>query len=381
MRTTILYAYPPETDGLSLQGDMLYRGMKENGEEVMPCHWQGALQKKWVYEYFKPNVAIGIGFWGYTPDIILNPQESGVIPVPWLVADGWVANYHNVLNNLPLVFVTSKWVEEVYARDGVDTRNFVVAPIGVEPELFHPISKNDPRVKKLRNMLGVKDGEKMILTVGGDVTSKGAQEIFKALSKISGDFGGWKYVCKAWESDEGRDHNEEEMELINFLGLDRSRIKFLAGSYSREFMPVLLNAADVYAAPSRIEGYGMIQLEAQACGIPVVSIDAMGPKETIIHGETGFLARVDSTIDLDSEIVNPDMGFDKEMRIFFDKSKTFAYRANVQDLAEYLYTLLTNEKKAAEMGLAGREHAVRNFYYRDMASNMTRTIKDRLNLS
>lgn len=381
MKSVVLYAYPPETDGLSLQGDMLLRGMKENGEEAMPCHWSSDLQKEWLYKTFRPDVALGVGFWGYTPELILHPQEFGVQPVPWLVADGWVANYHDIIGNLPLVFVTSDWVRQTYERDGVNTKNFVVSHIGVEPEMFYPMSKSDPKVWTIRNMFGVAEDEKMILTVGGDVTSKGAQEVLQALAKIDKQFPKWKYICKSWEEEDERDHADEEIELIEQLGLDKSKIKFVAGSCSREFMPALLNAADIYAAPSRLEGYGMIQVEAMACGIPVVSIDAMGPKETIVHGETGLLARVAETVDLESEIIYPDMGFKKQGRIVFDEPKTFAYRANVDDLAEHLLLLLDNTERRAEMGRLAREHAVKNFHYRDIARQMTQTIKERLELS
>ena len=380
MKSVILYAYPPETDGLSLQGDMLYRGMKENGEEVVPCHLRGALQKDWIYKCFQPDIAIGIGFWGYTPDIVLQPQKFGVTPVPWLVADAWVANYQDVLSSLPLVLVTSQWVKDRYARDGVNTKNFEVIPIGVEPDIFKPIPKTDPKIVKLREVLGVAPQEKMVLTVGGDVTSKGAQEVFKALAKINRDFPTWKYICKGWENNKDRDHGSEEDELIEFLGLDKNKISFLAGSYSREFMPYLLNAADIYAGPSRLEGFGLLQLEAQACGVPVISIDAMGPKETIIHKKTGFLARVDSTVDLESEIADPGMGFEKEMRVFFDRPKVFGYRANTDDIAAYLFTLFTNDAERAAMGRAAREHAVQNFHYRDLAAKMTKLIKERLRL-
>ena len=381
MKSAVLYAYPPETDGLSLQGDMLYRGMQENGESVMPCHWQGTFEKEWIYKHFQPDVAIGIGVWDYTPDIIIHTQKFGVTPVPWLVADGWIANYHKILSDLPLVFVTSNWVKETYKRDGVDTKNFEVAQIGIEPDLFKPISKTDPQIAKLREMFGVKPDEKMVLTIGGDVTSKGAQEMFKALALLDKQFSKWKYICKAWEEGEERDHYEEEMQLIEELKLDPEKIVFLSGSWSRNFMPYVLNAADVYAAPSRLDGYGMIQVEAQACGTPVISIDAMGPKETIVHGETGFLARVDHTIDLESELVNPDMGFKRDGRIVFDEPKTFAYRANVQDLADYLLTLLGDEQKRTEMGKAARDHVVKNFHYRDKAANMTQIIKERLHLT
>lgn len=380
MKSIILYEYPPDPAGLSMQGDMLYRGMKENGEAALPCHWQGDLQKEWIYKTFKPDIAIGIGCWDFTPDIILHPQKFGVTPVPWLVADGWVANYHDILSNLPLVFVTSEWVKETYRRDGVDTKNFKVAAVGVEPDLFKPIPKTDPRIKQLREMLGVEPEEKLILTVGGDVTSKGAQEVFKALAVVDKEFSRWKYVCKSWGSECARDHRKEELKLLEELGLSKEKIIFLEGTYSWEFMPILLNAVDIYAAPSRLEGFGMIQVEAQACGIPVISIDEMGPRETILHNKTGYLAGVERTIDLESELVYPSMGFEEQKRIFFDKPKTFAYRANVADLANYLLTLLQNDQKRIQMGQAARKHALSNFNYRDIAAFMARTIKERFGI-
>lgn len=381
MKSIILYEYPPDPAGLSMQGDMLYRGLKENGEAAMACHWQADLQKEWIYKTFKPDVAIGAGCWDFTPDIVIHPQKFGVTPIPWLVADGWVANYQDVLGSLPLVLVTSEWVKETYKRDGVDTKNFEVVPVGVEPEVFKPIPKTDPEIKKLREIIGVKEDEHMILTVGGDVTSKGAQEILKALALIDKDFPNWKYVCKTCGHECAKGHRGEEEKLMEELGLNKEKIIYLEDVYSWEFMPYLLNTCEIYAAPSRLEGFGMIQVEAQACGIPVISINAMGPKETIIHGETGYLARVASTVDLESELVHPGFGFESEKRIYFDKPKTFAYKVNVEDLAKYLLTLFTDNKKRLEMGQAARNHAVKNFHYRDVvAANITRLIKERLNI-
>jgi len=380
MRSTILYAYPPEPDGLSIQGHLLYRGMKENGEHVVPCHFSGGLQKEWSYKVFKPDVSIGIGYWGNTPELIQDPQKYGITPVPWLVADGWVANYQDTLSSLPLVLATSSWVKKTYERDGVDIKNFHVAHIGFDPALFHPISKTNKAVRKIREMLGVKENEKMILTIGGDVTSKGAQEILKALAKIDPEYQNWKYICKSWGSECSRGHNTEEDKLISSLGLDRSKISHFEGAFSREFMPYLLNACDIYAAPSRLEGFGLIQLEAQACGIPVVSINEMGPREVVVHGETGLLARVAETLDLESEWVYPRMGFDKKKIIKFEKPKTLAYRADPEELANYLLQLLTNQNLYRQMSQNAVTHTLKNFHYRDTARRITDLIKQKLNL-
>jgi glycosyltransferase involved in cell wall biosynthesis len=380
MKSVVLYAYPPEPDGLSQQGDMLYRGFKENKEEVLPCHLSSEFQKEWIYKFLKPDVAIGVGFWGHTQDIILHPQKYGVQPVPWLLADGWVANYHKQIADLPLVFTTSDWVAKTFLRDGVDTKNFVTSYIGLETEIFKPIPKTDPRIKLTREMIGIKDDEVMILTTGGDVTSKGAQEIFQALKKVDQEFKNWKYVCKIWGGESADDHYEDEMALIEELGVSKDKVVYLEGSMSREFMPLLLNACDIYAAPSRLEGFGMIQVEAMACGKPVISIDEMGPKETIIHNETGFLAKVASTVDLTEEWAYVGMGFEEDHKIQFEKPKTFAYRADVDELADYLLRLLKDPELREKMGARAREHAVDKFEYRKIAKQMADVIKERLRL-
>lgn len=381
MKAVILYAYPPEPDGLSIQGHLLYRGMKENGEKVIPCHFSGGLQKEWIFKAFKPDVALGIGYWGNTPQLVLHPQKFNITAVPWLVADGWVANYQEVLSNLPLVLATSEWVKKTYQRDGVDVKRFEVAHIGFDPALFKPIPKNDYRIKKIREMLNVKEDEKMILTVGGDVTSKGAQEVLKALAQIDSQFPKWKYVCKSWGSDCSKNHNREEDTLVAQLGLDQNKICHFEGAFSREFMPFLLNSCDIYAAPSRLEGFGLIQLEAQACGIPVVSINKMGPAEVVVHNVTGFLAKVAETIVLEKEWVYPHMGFAKQEMIEFDAPKTFAYRADVGELAEYLLCLLKDDRLRKAMGKKAAQHALANFDYRQIAQKIAALVKERLGLS
>ena len=382
MKILILAEHPNNSGSLSIQGDLLYKGLIENGIDCRICHYKyRKKEKEWYFKVFKPDVVIGLGWWVDTPTIINNPLEFELQSVPWLLADGWVANYHGILSNLPLVFTTSNWVKEIYKRDGVDIKNCEVLHIGYDAKKFKPIPKEDLGIKEIRKMLGVKEDEKMILTAGGDATSKGAQEMIKALAKVEKKYSNWKYICKASNSKCARDHHQEELALINELKLDPNKIVYITDDFHHNFMPYLLNACDIYAAPSRLEGFGMIQVEAMACAKPVISIDAMGPKDTIIHGQTGFLAKIESTVDLTEEWVTKEMGFKEVFRMKFDKPKTLAYRADVDDLAKFTLDLLTNDDLREKMGAQAAQHALNNFQYQNLAQKCVNILKEKLNIN
>jgi glycosyltransferase involved in cell wall biosynthesis len=380
MKSLVLYEHPPQPDGLSLQGHYLYKGLLENNFEAMPCNGRSEFQKEWAYKSFKPDVAIGVGFWGNVPHLVDHPKKFGVTPVPWFVADGWVANYHEELESLPLMLATSHWVKETYMRDGLSGKNIEVIPIGIDTELFKPIPKTNPLVSGLREMIGVKPGEKMILTAGGDTTSKGFQEVLKALAIVDKEFKNWKYVGKTWPSPSASDHRRFELGLIEELGLDREKIIFLDHGCSSEFMPYLINCADIYAAPSRLEGFGMIQVEAQACGKPVIATNAMAFRDTIVHNKTGFLASVASEVKLSEEWAYSWMGFPKKMIVQFPEPKTFAYRANHEEIAKYILKLFTEEKFCEKIGENARKWAIEKFAYKTVAKNMHGLIQKKLGL-
>jgi glycosyltransferase involved in cell wall biosynthesis len=378
MKCLLLYPYPVESDGVSLQGHYLSLGLQNLGVEVTPCHYKDGIQKEFYLKNLNPDFVIGIGFWGNVPDILLEPQMYGLNVIPWFNADGWVANYREQFEKLELMFTTSDWVKSIYERDGVDVSKIIPIHIGIDTELFKPNNNREANLN-LRRMLGIEDNEIMILTMGGDTTSKGAQEMMKALAEINKEFQDWKYVCKSWPSECAEEWRKIEENLAKELGIE-DKIIFLDDTFSPEFVANMLNACDIYAAPSRIEGFGMIQVEAMACGKPVISINAGGPAETIIHGKTGFLAGIAEEIKLTEEWVYPYMGFNEQSKIKFNAPKTFGYRANVDDLRKYTQMLLTNKELREEMGRAGREHAVNNFDYNVIAKKMLDIIRERLEL-
>lgn len=379
MKVLVLYDYPPSPGGLATQGDLLYKGLVEMGVDAHAVHFESAQEKEWYYRWFEPDVVVGVGYWGHTPQLVLHPQRYGVQAVPWLVADGYIANYQEVLNALPLILVTSNWVKEMYVRDGIDANIIEVLPVGCNTDTFIPFQKDDPKILAVRESLGISPEQLMILTVGGDAASKGAQEVMQALAIIDSKAPDWKYVCKVWPQPRTKVQNLIDLEMASRLGIEKN-VTYATNTISRNFMPYLIGACDIYAAPSRLEGFGMPQVEAGACGKPVVSLKAMGMLDTLIHRETALLARVAQKIDVSEVLIGEESGFEEKHKVVFKVPRTVDYRANVQDIAKYLLELMKDSALRDKMGKAGRERVVEHFDYRVVTKRFVQIINDRLGI-
>jgi len=379
MKVLLLYDYPPSPGGLATQGDLLYKGLLEMGVDAQAVHFESAQEKEWYYRWFEPNVVVGVGYWGHTPQLVLHPQRYGVQPVPWLVADGYIANYQEVLNALPLILVTSNWVKEMYVRDGINGDKIEVLPVGCDTDSFMPHSKDDPKIIAVRESLGISPDQIMILTVGGDGASKGAQEVMQALAIIDTKAPDWKYVCKVWPQPRTMEQNIADLDMAAHLGIEKSVI-YATNTISRKFMPYLIGACDIYAAPSRLEGFGMPQVEAGACEKPVIGIKAMGMLDTLIQGETAFLAKVAHKIVVDHVTLGDESGFEEHHNVVFKEPRTVDYRADVHDIGKYLMLLMTDSALREKMGKAGRERVVKNFDYRVVARRFVEIMGDKLGI-
>ena len=379
MKVLVLTEYPPSAAGLATQGQLLCRGLCEIGVDVHPVHFESPQEKEWYYRWFQPDVVVGIGFWGHIPHLVLHPQQFGMTAVPWLVADGYIAAHQEVLNALPLMLVTSNWVKETYIRDGIRGDNIDVLPVGCDTDRFAPHSRDDLKVRAIREALGVADNQIMILTVGGDAASKGAQEVMQALALIDAEAPGWRYVCKVWPQPRTVKQNVIDLELAAQLGIDK-KVTYSTNVVSHNFMPYLLAACDIYAAPSRLEGFGMIHVEASACAKPVIAIRAMAFLDTMVHGETAFLASVAEERKITEGQFGQGHDYEKSQRIVFPYPRTAEFRASVPDIAKYLLTLMQDSALRKRMGEAGRKRVVELFDYRRVARQFVEIVSDRLGI-
>ena len=378
MKVLVLCHRPPVPSGLATQGDLLLRGLRELGVDALACHLESVEEKAWHYQCFRPDVAVGVGVWGQVPELVLHPLAHGVTPIPWLVADGYVAAYQDVLNSLPLVLVTSTWVKETYVRDGIAADRIEVLPVGVDTDTFSPRAPGDERVSAARRVLGLADGPLAILTLGGDAASKGAREVMRALAAIDGDAPDWRYLCKVWPQPRTHAQNVRDLALAAELGI-ADRVSYVTSVTSRDFTPYLIAACDVYAGPSRLEGFGMPHVEANACERPVLAIDAMAFRDTQVHGDTALLAAVGREVQIQESLLDDGEGRPGR-RVVFDVPKTVGYRADVPDLARHMLRLLEDADLRRRLGAGGRRRAIERFHYRTVARRCLELLRDRLGI-
>jgi len=122
-------------------------------------------------------------------------------------------------------------------------------------------------------------------------------------------------------------------------------------------------------------------VEAHACEQPVIAIDAMAFRDTMVHGETAFLAGVAEERKITEALFGEGHDYEQQQRIVFPNPRTAEYRASVPDIAKYLLMLMQDSALRLRMGKAGRKRIVELFDYRQVAKNFVQIISDSLGIS
>jgi glycosyltransferase involved in cell wall biosynthesis len=146
----------------------------------------------------------------------------------------------------------------------VNPSKIFVTPYGVSPS-FKPMQKELSK-QLLANLLGITG--RFILTVNFFRPRKNAHILVRAFRKLLKEKAPVDWLVMVGASPE---HMKQT--LLSIAGEAAERIVF-TGYVSDELLPIIYSAADVFAFPSRYEGFGLPVIEAMACGTPVVAGDA-----------------------------------------------------------------------------------------------------------
>jgi D-inositol-3-phosphate glycosyltransferase len=167
-----------------------------------------------------------------------------------------------------------------------------VIPCGTDVSTFRPISKADAR-----NQLGIGTKEKVVLYVGRFDKRKGIETLVRATEELRAQL------------EQGEEIDPQHLKLLIVGGSDpqeadgaeRRRIEEIVseldlaantdfvGMVGHDRLALYYTAADVCVIPSHYEPFGLVAIEAMACGTPVVASNVGGLKFTVISDETGLL--------------------------------------------------------------------------------------------
>ncbi len=212
-----------------------------------------------------------------------------------------------------------------------------VVPCGVDPDRFHPLDDADRR--DARQHFGIPDDAEVIVSVSRLVPRKGFDTAIRAAARL-------------------RRRRPDLLLVIAGGGRDQARLQRLAdeldapvrflGRVPNEDLPPLFGCGDVFAMLCRNrwggleqEGFGIVFVEAAACGVPQIAGDSGGAAEAVAHGETGFV------------IDDPE---------------------DVQAVADAMRTLLDDGELRRRMGERSRQRVLDEFAYDVLARRLGETL-------
>jgi phosphatidylinositol alpha-1,6-mannosyltransferase len=181
----------------------------------------------------------------------------------------------------------SEYTLEEMVKLGVRRETITLIYPGVETERFRP----GLPCEDLKQAIGLQAGQHLILSVGRLVRRKGFDQVIRAIPEL---------VKQGIDAHYALIGIGEDWDYLSDLAkeLGVSERLHLLGHVSPEDLPRWYNACDVFVMANReingdTEGFGMVFLEAAACGKPTIAGDAGGTGAAVVNGETGF--RVDGS--------------------------------------------------------------------------------------
>jgi D-inositol-3-phosphate glycosyltransferase len=238
---------------------------------------------------------------------------------------------------------TPQEVKNILDLYNVPGENIYFIRAGVNEQQFKPIDKTEAIKETGLNF------DKIILFVGRITKAKGLRILIKAFKKLKDDFSKEIKLLIIGGDISGVLHSEIESSEKKFIKkqikeLDLSDDVIFLGAVEREKLPYYYSLADICVVPSLYESFGLVAVEAMACGTPVIASKVGGLAHTVrngysdmhfVPGRSDHLAKKILEIISDSDRLR-EMGINARIRA----SKEFGLERPVKQINELYMSLI-----------------------------------------
>lgn len=237
-----------------------------------------------------------------------------------------------------IIAVSRSTRDDILRLFDVEPTRVVVIPNGIDTEEYQPIDDPDTITQ-----LGIDPNRPYVLFVGRMTRQKGLYYLLQAIPHLDPKL---QVVLCAGDADTLAMQRELE-EIVRELQSHREGIVWIPKMVSRQTTITLYSHATIFCCPSIYEPFGIINLEAMACGTPVVGSAVGGINEVVVDGETGIL--VDPHL-------SPEPPHDPISPAKFEHG-----------LADAINRLANDSELCQRMAQAGRERVERHYSWRSIA--------------
>jgi glycosyltransferase involved in cell wall biosynthesis len=243
----------------------------------------------------------------------------------WRVIDSWLPARCDLITCL----CEDTRADLVARCPATDTWRNLVVPIGID---VAPLLNGHSSREEVRASLGFSPDDVVLLFVGVLIPRKGVSDLVAAWKQIRGDRRLRLLII-------GRPLAPYESSLVRELAAADSQVRYIE-TVPYEKRGAWFRAADVFAFPTHLEGFGIVVGEAMACGLPVATTRAKGVRSVVVENQTALVT---------------------------DVGRPQAY-------AEALHTLAADPALRQKLGEAGRQRILTQFQWEQIMPQLMKAL-------